>query len=203
MKNITERWYLSIFIIPILLTYLTDYIKLPIIFSKWEYSIIASMTILIGILLYELKTISNSLKIARDIPRKADKKIVRELLETLNIDKFHEGIVLQDAWYGYHRDDIYRILKFQEKANLIGYATSNEEVNNLIKQLLVKLDDFTQYSSVRVSGQGDWLIPFKDNPDIHPREKIMKETEEMNALTKKCFSELENLMIYLRDREYI
>lgn len=203
MRKILDKWYLSMFIIPIILTYLTDYIKLPIIFANWEYSIIASMTILIGILLYELNTLSNILKIAREKPKKADKKIVRELLKTLNIDKFHEEIVRQDAWNGYYRDDIHRIIEFQEKAKLIGFKTSSEKVNNLINQFLAKLDDFTQYSSVRVSGQGDWLIPFKDNPDIHPHEKIKKETEEMNALTKKCFVELENLMKYLRDKEYI
>jgi hypothetical protein len=203
MRKILDKWYLSMFIIPIILTYMTNYIKLPIIFANWEYSIITSMTILIGILLYELSTLSNSLKIACEKPKKADKKIVRELLETLNIDKFHEEIVRQDAWNGYHREDIHRIIEFQEKAKLIGYKTSNEKVNNLINQFLTKLDDFTEYSSLRVSGKGDWLIPFKDNPEIHPHEKIKKETEEMNALTKKCFVKLENLMKYLRDKEYL
>lgn len=203
MRKILDKWYLSMFIIPIILTYMTDYIKLPILFANWEYSIIASMTILIGILLYELSTLSNSLKIACEKPKKADKKIVRELLETLNIDKFHEEIVRQDAWNGYHREDIHRIIEFQEKAKLIGYKTSNEKVNNLLNQFLTKLDDFTEYSSLRVSGKGDWLIPFKGNPEIHPHEKIKKETEEMNALTKKCFIELENLIKYLRDKEYI
>ena len=106
MRKILEKWYLSMFIIPIIVTYLTNFIKLPIIFANWEYSIMASMTILIGILLYELNTLSNILKIEREKPKKADKKIVRELLETLNIDKFHEEIVRQDAWNGYYRDDI-------------------------------------------------------------------------------------------------
>lgn len=203
MKKILDKWYLSMFIIPIVLTYLTNYIKLPIIFANWEYSIIASMTILIGILLYELSTLYNTLKIAREKPKKTDKKIVRELLETLNIDKFHEEIVRQDAWNGYYRENIHRIIEFQEKAKLIGYKTSSEKVNNLINQFLTKLDDFTEYSSVRVSAKGDWLMPFKDNLDIHSRKIIKKETEEMNALAKKCFVELETLMIYLKDREYV
>ena len=203
MKKILNNWYLSMFIIPIILTYLTNYIKLPIIFENWEYSIIASLIILIGILLYELRTLSNRLKMALEKPKKADKKIIRELLETLNIDEFHEGIVRQDAWNGYYRDDIHRIIEFKEKAKLIGYKTSSEKVNNLINNFLTKLDEFTEYSSLRVSGQGDWLVPFKDNPDIHPREKIRKETEVMNELTKKCFIELENLMEYLRNKEYL
>lgn len=203
MRKILDKWYLSMFIIPIILTYLTNYIKLPIIFSNWEYSFIASMTILIGILLYELNSLSNQLKIVNEKPKKADKKIVRELLDTLNIDRFHEEIVRQDAWNGYFGEDIHRIIKFKEKAKLIGYKTSNEKVNTLINNFLSKLDDFTDYSSKRVYGRGDWLIPFKENPDIHPHEKIRKETENMNELTKKCFVELENLMEFLRDKEYV
>ena len=76
-------------------------------------------------------------------------------------------------------------------------------MNSLINQFLNKLDDFTEYSSVRVSGRGDWLVPFKDNPDIHPREKIKKETDKMNELTNICFIELEKLMEYLKEKEYV
>uniref|UniRef100_UPI004049BC15 hypothetical protein n=1 Tax=Gelidibacter sp. TaxID=2018083 RepID=UPI004049BC15 len=187
MKKILSKWYLSVFIIPIILTYLTNYVELPIIFANWEYSIIASMTILIGILLYEINTLKRELARLKEKPKKSDKKIVRELIETLNIDKFHEDIVRQDAWNGYHREDIHRIIEFQEKAKLIGYKTSSEKLNNLINNFLSKFDDFTDYSSKRVYGSGDWLIPFKDNPDVHTREKIKKETEKMNELTKKCF----------------
>lgn len=203
MKKILNKWYLSVFIIPIILTYLTYYIKLPIIFENWEYSIIASMTILIGILLYEINNLSKRLKGVNEKPKKADKKIVRKLLKTLNIDKFHDEIVRQDAWNGYYREDIHRIIEFREKAKLIGYKTSNEKVNSLINNFLKKLDEFTEYSSMRVYGRGDWLVPFKDNPDIHPREKIKKETEKMNKLSNESFVELENLMEYLRNKEYV
>ncbi|WP_127138002.1 hypothetical protein [Flagellimonas oceanensis] len=120
MSKMLNKWYLSMFIIPIVLTYLTTYIKLPDIFSNWEYSIIASLTILSGILFYEIITLKRELTRLSEKPKKSDKKIVRELLETLNIDKFHEDIVRQDAWNGYHREDIYRIIEFQEKAKLIG-----------------------------------------------------------------------------------
>lgn len=203
MKKILDKWYLSVFIIPIILTYLTNYFELPIIFVNWEYSIIASLIILIGILLYELNTFKRELERLREKPKKSDKKIVRELLETLNIDKFHEDIVRQDAWYGYHREDIHRIIEFQEKAKLIGYKTSSEMLNKLINNFLSKLDDFTDYSSKRVYGSGDWLIPFKDNPDVHHREKIKNETEKMNELTKNCFIELDKLMEFLKNKEYV
>ena len=61
MKKILDKWYLSVFIIPIVLTYLTNYVGLPLIFANWEYSIIASITILIGILLYEIITLKREL----------------------------------------------------------------------------------------------------------------------------------------------
>ena len=203
MRKILDKWYLSMFILPITLTYLTSYIQLPIIFKNWKHSIIASLIILVGILLYEISTLHKDLKLLNDNPKKADKKIICELLETLDIDKFHEDIVRQDAWYGYHREDIHRVIEFKTKATLIGYKTSNEKVNNLITNFLSKLDDFTNYTSKRVYGRGEWLIPFKDNPEIHPYEKIKKETEKMNELTKECFIELENLMFFLRKKEYV
>tara|TARA_R110000850_G_C9994993_1_gene467533 strand:+ start:7314 stop:7883 length:570 start_codon:yes stop_codon:yes gene_type:complete len=188
------------FILPIFLTYLTTYINLPSIFENWEYSIITSLLILVGILIYELFTLNDELKDIRNTPKKGDKKIVCELLETLNLDKFHEEIVCHDAWNGYDHESIYRIIEFQEKAKLIGYKTSNKKLNALINTFVIKLDDFTDYSSLRLYGRGDWLIPFKDN---HPREIIKKETDKMNMLSKECFIELEYLMEYLRHKEYV
>ncbi len=203
MRKILEKWYISLFILPIILSYLTDYIDLPIIFSNKEYSIIISLCIIIGILIYEVVVLNKKIKSFEEKPKKVDKKIINELLEILDIDKFHEEIVLQNAWYGYHRDDIHRIIEFQEKSKLIGYKTSNQAVNNLINSFVSALDEFTDYSSVRVYGKGDWLIPFKDNIDKDEREKIKLETDKMNDLTKKSFIELENLMKYLKEKDYL
>lgn len=203
MKKILDKWYLSMFIIPVVLTYLTNSFELPIIFENWKNSIIASLIILSGILIYEILILTKRIKVLEERPKKKDKKIIAELLSTLNIDKFHEDIVRQDAWNGYYREDIHRILEFKEKGKLISYKTSNEQVNNLLNKFISVLDEFTDYSSKRVYGRGNWLIPFKENPDIHPHEKIKKETDKMNELTQKCFVELEKLMEYLRKREYI
>lgn len=189
--------------VPIILTYLTNYIELPVIFEKWEFSIIASMTVLIGILIYELSILSGRLKKVQEKPKKTDKKIVRELLETLKIDKFHEGIVNQDAWNGYYHKDIYRIIEFQEKARLVGYKTSSDHVNGLINNFLNRLDEFSDYTNDRVYGRGQWLIPFKENPESHPHERIKMETAKMNELASKSFIELEILMDYLKEHEYV
>lgn len=203
MRKILEKWYVSLFILPIVLTYLTNYFDLPIIFSNKEYSIIISLCIIIGILIYEIIVLNKRIKSFEEKPKKGDKKIINELLEILDIDKFHEEIVLQNAWYGYHRDDIHRIIEFQEKSKLIGYKTSNQTLNNLINNFVSALDEFTDYSSVRVYGKGDWLIPFKDNIDKDERKKIKQETDKMNDMTKKCFFELENLMKYLKEKNYL
>lgn len=203
MSKILEKWYVSLFILPIVLSYLTDYINLPIIFSNKEYSIIISLSIIIGILIYEVVVLNKRIKSFEEKLKKVDKKIINELLEILDIDKFHEEIVLQNAWYGYHRDDIHRIIEFQEKSKLIGYKTSNQTVNNLINNFVSALDEFTDYSSVRVYGKGDWLIPFKDNIDKDEQKKIKEETDKMNDMTKKSFIELENLMKYLKEKDYL
>lgn len=203
MRKVLEKWYLSIFIIPIILTYLTSYFELPFILKNWKYSIIASLTILSAILIYEIVVLTKRIQLLEETPKKTDKKIIKELLKILNIDKFHEDIVEQDAWNGYYAESIHRIIEFKEKAKLIGYKTSDKKVNSLIKNFVISLDEFAEYSSIRVYGSGDWLIPFKYNPDVHPREKIEKETTEMNKLTKKSFIELEKLMEYLKKKQYV
>lgn len=203
MRKILDKWYISVFITPIILTYLTSYFELPFILKNWEYSIIASLIILSAILIYEIVALTKRIQLLEKTPKKTDKKIIRELLKTLNVDKFHEDIVEQDAWNGYYGESITRIIEFKEKAKLIGYMTSNQEVNMLIKNFVVSLDEFTKYSSVRVYGSGDWLIPFKYNLEAHPHEKVKKETTEMNKLTKKSFIELEKLMEFLKKKQYV
>tara|TARA_B110000003_G_scaffold68842_1_gene70104 strand:- start:61814 stop:61951 length:138 start_codon:yes stop_codon:yes gene_type:complete len=37
MKKIRDKWYFGAIIIPVILNYLTNYIKIPVIFENWEY----------------------------------------------------------------------------------------------------------------------------------------------------------------------
>lgn len=203
MRMILEKWYLSLFVIPIILTYFTSYFELPFVLKNWEYSIITSLVIFSAILIYEIIILKKRIKSLEETPKKTDKKIIKELLKILDIDKFHEEIVEQDSWYGYHRESIHRILVFREKARLIGYKTFDSKINVLINNFLSTLDNFIQFSSKRVYGSGEWLIPLKDNPTIHPHEKIKKETYEMNKLTHKSFIELEKLLEYLKKKNYV
>lgn len=114
MKKIVEKWYLSLFIIPIILTYLTSYFSLPDIFKNWQYSIIVSLVLLVSILMYELRSLKKQLNTF--VPKKSDKKIIQKLLKELDLDSFHEEIFEQNSWYGYKKEAISKSISFTYKA---------------------------------------------------------------------------------------
>lgn len=201
MKKLAEKWYISIFVIPILMTYFTSFIQLPEILSNWEYSIILSLSILVFILIHEIRIRNKKILLYETKPTEKDKMIIYSLLETLNLKMFQEDVCRQDAWNGYPREAIHNIIEFQHDAVLIKNHTSINELNCLINDFLTELREFTEYSSMRLYGSNEWLIPFKDNPRIYPLEQIKNETNIMNTLSKKAFDKLELLMIYLRTHD--
>ncbi|GEM_PF-1883367 len=54
MSRVLEKWYVSLIIIPILLTYLTNYFTIPLLTSDWKIAIIFSLSITVIILLLEI-----------------------------------------------------------------------------------------------------------------------------------------------------
>ncbi|MBA6154899.1 hypothetical protein, partial [Gelidibacter maritimus] len=159
MKKYFEKWYISLFILPILLTYLTSFVQLPDIISNWEYSIITSLTILVIILIYEIQLLNKKVVELESKPTEKDKKIIKKLLKTLNLKMFQEDICTQDSWNGYPREAISNVIEFKHNSVLIENQTSVEKLNNLISDFLKELEIFTEYSSKRVSGKGEWLVP--------------------------------------------
>lgn len=204
MKRIAKKWYISLLVVPIVLTYLTSFIQLPDILSNWEYSLIFTLSILSSILFYEIQVLKKQITDSQTKPTERDKEIIKNLLATLNLKVFHEDIYNQDAWYGYRQDAIHNIIEFKYDSELIENKTSVAHLNNLISDFRLTLDEFTEFSSNKLYGRNaGWLIPFKDDPENHPREKVKAETEKMNALSKICFGKLETLMTYLRDNDYL
>jgi hypothetical protein len=201
MKQILSKWYISMFFIPVLLTYLTNYIKLPDIFSNWEYSIIASLIILIGILVYELKSLKIRFEELNKKPDKRDKKIIRELLNILDLDDFHKEVFEQDAWHGYRKDVIEKIIIFQGEVQLIKNKTSDFELNLLLNNFSFELDKFHEYSGSHLFGGNNYFILNKDTKEAEIKSK--EQSEKMNQMTKASFAELEILMEYLRNRKYL
>lgn len=187
--------------IPTLLTYLTTYFKLPDIFANWEYSIITSLVLIIAILFYELNRLNKRYKLLSKRPDKRDKKIIRELLDALDLDEFQEDIYRQDAWYGYRKEAIGKSLDFKENVRLIKNKTTDLELNRLLNNFTNELQKFHEYSSVRLFGGANYYIPNKDTEEVLEISK--KQTETMNQMTAVCFEQLELLMTYLRKRKYL
>ncbi|MDQ6471913.1 hypothetical protein RB619_14755 [Flavobacterium sp. LHD-80] len=200
MKKILDKWYLSIFIIPIILNYLTSYFSLPDIFKNWQYSIIISLVLLVFILLYELKNLKKQLNVF--VPKKSDKKIIQKLLRELDLDSFHEDIYEQNSWYGYKKDAISKSISFIYKARLIKNRVTDIKLQVLINNFTDKLNEFHEYSSIHLYGGDNYFIPNKDNLSEN-RSLVEQETKEMNRLAKESFFELEKLVEYLKNIEYL
>ncbi|WP_073481507.1 MULTISPECIES: hypothetical protein [unclassified Flavobacterium] len=200
MKKIFEKWYLSIFIIPIILTYLTSYFSLPDIFKNWQYSIIVSLLLLISILLYELRSLKKELNVF--VPKKSDKKIIQKLLKELDLDSFHDDIYEQNSWYGFKKEAISKSISFIYKARLIKNKVTDKKLQILINNFTDKLNEFHEYSSVNLYGRDNYLVPNKDNLNEN-RNLVQQETKEMNRLAKESFVKLETLVEYAKNNEYL
>jgi len=203
MNILLKKWYTTAFVFPLILTYLTSYIQLPDIVSNWEYSIILSLLILVIILVYEIVLLNKRIAGLELTPTANDRNIIKNLLQTLNLKMFQEDIVSQDSWNGYKSEAIHNLIEFKHESALLENQTSVEELNILIADFLKELNIFIKYSSNHVYGKGNWLVPFKDNPEINPREKVKEDTKTMNLMSKRAFEKLEKLMIYLRSNDYL
>jgi len=55
MAKTLSKWYVSLIVLPIPITYLTNHFSLPLLLSDWKLSIIFSLAITVAILGIELK----------------------------------------------------------------------------------------------------------------------------------------------------
>lgn len=184
-------------VVPIFITYLTNFFTLPKLFEDWKLAVIYSLSILIVILLIELK---EALTI-RNLPDENDKKIIKKLLNKLDLKSFQDDIYSVDSWNGYSQKAICNITSYQYAAKLIENKTINKKMQQLIDNFSNKLEDFTDFTSNNVYGNNsDFLIPFKDSKD---KESVKKDSEKMNRLSKVAFEELEFLVLYLKENKYL
>lgn len=197
MIKTLNKWYFSLVIIPILITYLTNFFSLPKLFEDWKLTIIFSLSILVIILLIELKIVNEILS----QPDENDKKIIKKLLKKLNLKSFQEDICTVDSWNGYNQDSIHNITKYQYSARLIENKTLDKNLQKLIENFNDKLADFTAFTAHNVSGNNSgFLVPFKDSND---RDRIKQNCDKMNSLSKIAFHELEILLAYLQSKKYL
>tara|TARA_R110001632_G_scaffold1883_3_gene8430 strand:+ start:12289 stop:12897 length:609 start_codon:yes stop_codon:yes gene_type:complete len=202
MKKITDKWYVSLFIVPILLTYLTNFLTLPKILSIWEYSIISSLVIIILIFVYEIIKLKKRCNFLDSIPTEEDKKIIKKLLKSIDLEIFEDDVFNQNSWYGYKKEAINNIISFKFKSQLLKNKTRDKHLNSLIIDFNNKLLIFTEYSSTKLYGDSEsFYTPLKDSEE----RKIVarRDCEKMNEMTSNCFKKLEILIEYLKSKKYI
>lgn len=202
MKEILKRWYVGLIIVPTIINYLTSYVSLPDILEDWKTTIIISEFIFILILTYELYLAGKRKQIKTMTIKPNDKAIVKDLMDTLDVNLFQKEIHEVDSWYGYRRDAIRKVIEFSEKVNLISYKTTDEKLNELINDFNDSLETFTKFSAKELYGMDkDWYTPDKGS------EVGLKKIEEarpiMNQMATDSFEKLKTLMKYLKDKEYV
>ncbi|WP_159258785.1 hypothetical protein [Tenacibaculum maritimum] len=201
MTKIIERWYFSLILIPIIINLITANLSSSDFLNNWKLTLIGVLIILCLILLYELSNYKKTIKLLKSKPKERDKRIVKELIETLDIIDFEKSIYEQNSWYGYPQKPIRKTIAFTEKAQSINYKTSDNKLNKLIIVLSDSIYDFNEYAGIKLYSEGEFYKPAKEN------EHNLKITEEatpiMNSMTTKSFENLQNLLKYLRERDYL
>jgi hypothetical protein len=202
MAKIFNKWYFGLIAIPIFINLLTNSIGLPDLFNEWTTTVIATLSFLAIILSTELIFLSKKIREIEFIPKESDKRIIKKLLITLDVDAFHEDIKDQDSWYGYKKEAIRKIIDFAQDAGLISNKTSDIKLNNLLLDLKNAIDDFDSYCSTQLYGNGDdWYSPAKDIDFNVEKAKIAQPI--MNAKSETAFMKLTLLLDYLKQKNYL
>jgi len=202
MDRLLNKWYFGLIGIPILINLLTNTIGLPDLFKQWDITLIATLSFMTIILTTELILLSKKLREVKFNPKESDKKIIKNLLATLDIDTFHEDIKGQDSWYGYRKEAIGKTIDFAQDARLISNKTSDKKLNQLLLDSKNAIDDFNAYSSTQLYGNGaDWYSPAKDTDFNVEKAKIAQPI--MNAKADFAFNKLTLLLDYLRHKNYL
>ncbi|MEQ9168601.1 MAG: hypothetical protein RLO12_20250 [Fulvivirga sp.] len=198
MDKILNKWYFGLVIIPIIINYLTEVIQLPVLLNNWYITSIVTLSILSLILVYELYKANQRVQ----QPTSRDKKIVTELLQTLDINNIQEQIINQDSWNGYRKDAIHNLLNFTHKAELISFKPTSKNLDLLISDLNTAVKEFSNYSSTQLYNDNDHFY----TPDKKTEMGVKKAKEVqpiMNAQTDVILKKLTILMDYLRSNQYL
>lgn len=201
MDRMLNKWYFGLIILPVLVNYLTEVVQLPDLFKNWTYTILGILTILIFILVYEIYGLKKENIELKSKPKESDKKIVKTLIDILDIDSFHDKIKKQDSWYGYEKEAISKTIIFAEKAGLISCRTADKKLNELIKKLKESIDDFNGYCSFRLYSSGHYYSPAKGT-DFNV-QKAESARAIMNKKADVADERLTELMTYLKTKNYL
>jgi hypothetical protein len=201
MSKILNKWYFSLILIPIIINLVTADFALTDFYENWKITVIGILVITCLILSFEQLQLKKTIKVLISNPNERDKRVVKELIEIIDIPDFEESVYKQNSWYGYSQRAIHKTMEFSKKALSEESKTSDEKLNKLIKILADTLYDFNAYAGVKLYSEGNSYNPAKEN------EYNIKITEEatpiMNEMTTKAYLELQKLMKYLRSHNYL
>lgn len=149
--------------------------------------------------IYELKKENTFLKFK---PKKSDKKIVKELLDTLDINSFQEKICEQSCWYGYEKVAIHSANNFCEKVNLLKFKTSDENLNLLLFDLKQNIDKINSLATpILFSDNENYYSPDKNSDfNIQKTKEIYPSVDEKSS---EALNKLNELLTYLKKRSYL
>ncbi|SIR26771.1 hypothetical protein [Maribacter ulvicola] len=202
MKKVLDRWYIGLILLPIIMNLTTAKLDLPILLKNWNFTIIGTLIITNFIAIYEFIILKKENKRLNSIPKESDKKIIKNLLKTLDVISFQDKISEQSSWYGYEKTAMQNTFDFCEKARLINYKTADEKLNNYIQELRLSLDEFHEKAS---------RILYSDNntsytPDKRNEVEVKKTKEAYPEVDKKSiesFKILSELLKYLKENNYL
>lgn len=205
MEKITSRWYVGLVIIPIFINYITSNFSLTSInnnfFGIWNNTIILTLIIVVIILSIELSKSSKKNKILLANPKPSDKKIVLEMLETLDYENFQVKFSEHNSWYGYSQNDIRSLTAFVGMADMQHKRTTDDKLNRLINDLKLSIHIFTEYSSRKLFSDGnDYYVLQKDTDSQY--NSAQEASERMNKMTDDSFEKLKKLLDYLKQNNY-
>lgn len=202
MKEIINRWYFGLVLIPILVNLLSGTFALPDLLGNWAITVIGILLIIIILGVIEYAALYKKFKAKIHVPKERDKRIVKELLGILDLPNFKDDVFLQDSWYGYKKVTIRSLIDFQEAADQISGRTSDTELNRLFSDFKISIKEFTSFSSNHLYPNGEiFYAPAKDTDEM--KSKVKEVTPIMNGMTDKIYNKLEVLMEYIIYREYI
>lgn len=200
MKSILDRWYFTLIVIPIILTYLTSFFSLPKLYSDWKLSIIFSLSISILILLHEVIIMRKKIRLRESSLSESDKNTIRKLFKKLDLKMFQEDICEKDSKNGYKSEAIHKIISYRHSASLIKNHPKDEKLNLLLQNFNSSLDVFIEFSSSHLFGGNCGFLVL--NKEYLNRNQLNKNAETMNELSQITYNELIKIIDYLKKMNY-
>ncbi|MGB1231237.1 MAG: hypothetical protein ACPG5M_03245 [Winogradskyella sp.] len=201
MKKISDKWYIGLIILPILINLITVKLDFPTLLKNWNFTIIGTLLIINFIVIYELNKLKKECKRLNTIPKESDKLIIKDLLDTLDITLFQDKIYEQSSWYGYEKNALQRTFDFCNKTRLIKYRTANKDLNNYIQSLRISLEEFHDQASTILYSDNHMYSPYKVcEVEVKKVREVYPEIDKKSA---KSFEILTELLEYLKERNYL